>query len=84
MISSLAGKGLGLAALSVPAIAALAKEMRRIPEKLKTIRKRLNLTPDQLAPRVGAKSGADILAYENNEGEVPVSVLWAYARSQAR
>ena len=53
---------------------------KRIPEKLKKIRKRLNLSPDQIAPRVGAKSGADILAYENGEGELPVSVLWAYAR----
>jgi transcriptional regulator with XRE-family HTH domain len=53
---------------------------KRIAEKLKTIRKRLNLSPDQLAARVGAKSEAEILAYENNEGELPVSVLWAYAR----
>ena len=56
---------------------------KRIPEKLKTIRKRLNLSPDQLAARVGAKSGAEILSYENNEGELPVSVLWAYARLAA-
>ena len=48
--------------------------------KTETIRKRLNLSPDQIAPRVGAKSGADILAYENNEADLPVSVLWAYAR----
>jgi transcriptional regulator with XRE-family HTH domain len=53
---------------------------KRIGEKLKTIRKRLSLSPDQIAPRVGAKSGAEILAYENSEGDLPVSVLWAYAR----
>jgi hypothetical protein len=33
---------------------------KRIPEKLKTVRKRLNLSPDQIAPRVGAKSRTDI------------------------
>ena len=40
----------------------------------------MNLSPDQIAIRVGAKSGAEILSYENDEGELPVSVLWAYAR----
>jgi transcriptional regulator with XRE-family HTH domain len=53
---------------------------KRIAEKLKTIRKRLAMSADQIAPRVGAKSGAEILSYENDEGELPVSVLWAYAR----
>ena len=53
---------------------------KRIPEKLKTIRERLGLTPDQIAPRVGAKTGAEIVAYENDEDEMLVSVLWAYAR----
>jgi len=47
----------------------------RLPEKLKAIRERLGLSPDQIAPRVGAKSGAEILSYENDEGELPVSVL---------
>jgi transcriptional regulator with XRE-family HTH domain len=53
---------------------------KRIPEKLKTIRKRLALSPDQIAPRVGLKTAAEILAYENDGGELAVSVLWAYAR----
>ena len=53
---------------------------KRLPEKLKTIRERLAMTPDQLAPFVGARTGAEILAYENDEDEMLVSVLWAYAR----
>jgi len=36
----------------------------RLPEKLKAIRERLGLTLDDLAPFVGAKTGAEILAYE--------------------
>lgn len=39
---------------------------KRIPEKIKTIRERLGLTPDEIAPKVGAKTGAEILAYEND------------------
>jgi len=38
------------------------------------------MTPDQLAPFVGAKNGMEIVAYENDEGELPVSVLWGYAK----
>lgn len=40
----------------------------RIPEKLKTIRERLALSPDEIAPRVGVKSGPDILEYESGRG----------------
>ena len=53
---------------------------KRIPEKLKAIRKRLKLTPAQIAPKVGAKTGAEIEAYENDEDDLLVSVLWGYAR----
>ena len=53
---------------------------KRLPEKIKTIRERLGLTPDQIAPKVGANTGAEILAYENDEDDLLVSVLWAYAR----
>ena len=53
---------------------------KRLPEKLKTIRERLGLTPDEIAPKVGAKTGAEILAYENDEDDLLVSVLWSYAR----
>ena len=53
---------------------------KRLPEKLKAIRERLGLTPDDLAPFVGAKTGAEILAYENDEDDLLVSVLWGYAK----
>ena len=53
---------------------------KRLPEKLKAIRERLGLTPDEIAPKVGAKTGAEILAYENDEDDLLVSVLWGYAR----
>lgn len=53
---------------------------QRLPEKLKRIRERLAMTPEQLAPFVGASNGAAILAYENDEDDMPVSVLWGYAK----
>jgi transcriptional regulator with XRE-family HTH domain len=52
---------------------------KRIPEKLKTIRERLGLTPDQIAKKVGAKTGAEIVAYEKDEDDLLVTVLWGYA-----
>ena len=52
---------------------------KRIPQKLKAIREHLALTPDELAPLVGARTGAEILAYENDEDDLLVSVLWGYA-----
>lgn len=53
---------------------------KRLPEKLKLIRERLAMTPDQIAAFVGAKTGAEILAYENDEDDLLVSVLWGYAK----
>ena len=53
---------------------------KRIPEKLKAIREHLKLTPDEIASKVGARSGAEILAYENNEGDLLVIVLWNYSK----
>ena len=53
---------------------------KRIPEKLKAIREHLGLTPDEIALRVGARTGAEILAYENDEDDLLVSVLWSYAK----
>jgi hypothetical protein len=53
---------------------------KRLPEKIRTIRERLGLKPDEIAPKVGAKTGAEILAYENDEDDLLVSVLWGYAR----
>jgi hypothetical protein len=51
----------------------------RIPEKLKTIRIHLGLTVDEIAPRVAARTGAEILAYENDE-DLLVPVLWNYSK----
>jgi transcriptional regulator with XRE-family HTH domain len=53
---------------------------KRLPEKIKTIRERLGLTPDEIALKVGAKTGAEIVAYENDEDDLLVSVLWGYAK----
>jgi hypothetical protein len=53
---------------------------KRLPEKLKAVRERLGFTPDEIAPKVGAKTGAEILAYENDEDDLLVPVLWGYMR----
>lgn len=53
---------------------------KRLPEKLKLIREQLGLTPDELAPKVGARTGAEILAYENDEDDLLFTVLWRYAK----
>jgi len=54
-----------------------------LPAKLKAIREHLKLSPDQLARKVRAKTGAEILAYENDEDDLLVSVLFAYAKLAA-
>jgi hypothetical protein len=53
---------------------------KRIPEKLKTIREHLRLTPDEIAPKVGARTGAEILAYEKDEDDLLITVLWNYSK----
>jgi DNA-binding XRE family transcriptional regulator len=53
---------------------------KRIPEKLRTIREHFKLTPDEIAPMVGARTGAEILAYENDEDDLLVTVLWNYSK----
>ena len=53
---------------------------KRIPEKLKAIREHLKLSPDDIAPKVGALTGAKIEAYENDEDDLFVSVLFGYAK----
>ena len=53
---------------------------KRIPEKLKTIREHFRFTPDEIALRVGARTGAEILAYENDEDDLLVTVLWNYSK----
>lgn len=52
---------------------------QRIPEKLTVIRNRLGLTREEIAKKVGAKTGAEIKAYEEGEDELLVSVLFGYA-----
>ena len=53
---------------------------KRIPEKLKTIREHFGLTPDEIAPKVGAKNGREISMYENDEVDLLVPVMWGYAK----
>ena len=53
---------------------------QRIPEKLKKIREDFKLTPDEIAPKVGARTGAEILAYENDEDDLLFTVLWNYSK----
>jgi hypothetical protein len=53
---------------------------KRIPEKLRTIREHFKLTPDEIAPMVGARTGAEILAYENDEDDLLFVVLWNYSK----
>jgi DNA-binding XRE family transcriptional regulator len=53
---------------------------KRIPKKLKTIREYFKLTPDEIALRVGARTGAEIIAYENDEDDLLVTVLFGYAK----
>lgn len=50
-----------------------------LPNKLKAIRERRQLDPDQFALRVGAKDGAEIVSYEDDTGEISVRTLLRYA-----
>ncbi len=36
--------------------------------------------PDEIAPIVGARTGAEIFPYENDEDDLLVSVLWGSAK----
>jgi hypothetical protein len=38
------------------------------------------LKPDEIAPKVGAGTGAEILAYEIDEDDLLVPVLWNYSK----
>lgn len=53
---------------------------KRIPKKLRAIRERLKLKRDEIARRVGARNSAEIAAYENDEDDLLVSVLFGYAK----
>jgi hypothetical protein len=56
----------------------------RLTEKLRDIRERLKLTPDQFAPLVGVATGAEIEGYEKDLGHEPnvllVTTLWRYVK----
>lgn len=52
----------------------------RLQEKLEAIRQRLGLSPDEIARQIGAQNGEEVLSYENDEGDLPVRMLWNYAR----
>jgi hypothetical protein len=51
---------------------------KKLPEKLKQIRQRTGLTPEEFAPHVNAKGGKAIAKYESGNGELPVLVLMGY------
>ena len=53
---------------------------QRLGEKLKQIREHSKLSPDEFAPHVKAKDGAEITSYEDDTGELPVTILIRYAR----
>ena len=48
------------------------------PEKLKQIRERSGLTPEEFAPHVHAEDGKAVEKYEKGKGDLPVSVLMRY------
>ena len=56
----------------------LPKLPQKLPEKLKQIRERSGLTPEEFAARVNAKDGKAIKKYESGKAEVPVSVFMRY------
>ena len=53
---------------------------QKLAEKLIHIRERSGRTWAEFAQEVNARDGTEIAAYENNEGDLPISVLFAYAR----
>lgn len=53
---------------------------RRLPRKLKRIRKGLKLSQGAIAKQLGVKDRASISLYENGKREAPMPVVLAYAR----
>lgn len=53
---------------------------KRLPEKLRAIREHTRLSESQFAMNVKAKDGAAIASYENGQGDLPISVLFAYVK----
>jgi len=58
----------------------LPKFPQKLPIKLIQIRERAGSTWSEFAQQVNARDGTEIAAYENNEGDLTISVLYAYAR----
>ena len=57
--------------------------IKPLTEGIKAIRKRLDLTPDEIAAKVGAESGAKILAFERDEAEPPAYVVSNYVKLES-
>ena len=55
-----------------------SKFPKKLPEKLKQIRERTGLTPEEFAPRVNAKDAKAIKKYESGKSVLPVTVLMRY------
>ena len=53
---------------------------KRLPEKLRAIRVRTQLSESRFASQVNARDGAAIVSYENGQGDLPISVLFAYSK----
>lgn len=51
---------------------------QKLPGKLKQIRERSGLTPEEFATRVNARDGKAIKKYESGKGDLPVTVLMRY------
>jgi DNA-binding XRE family transcriptional regulator len=51
---------------------------RRLGEKLKRVRERVHLKPNEFAQRVGATDGAAIQSYESDKADPPLSILYRY------
>jgi len=56
----------------------------RLPEKLKQIREWTQLSLDDFAPHVNAKTGKEIAAYEKGNRDLPVRVLMGYWKLSGR
>jgi len=53
---------------------------KRLPEKLRAIREQTRLSESDFATNVNARDGAAIASYESGQGDLPVSVLFAYVK----
>ena len=65
----------------------LPKFSQKLPEKLKQIRERTGLTPEEFAPHVKAKDGKAKEKYDRGKSDLPASVLmrcWKLSDGAAR